>query len=675
MTELAPPSFDSDQYEYLIPTDFGTTRTISCREWREFGPPGELFLRTVLKTQSFKRPATVLSCLCTVKVALTRGIRATSGQSFPDTINEWQELINASFTTHLHLATTENGLRSRIRSWNSVIAPALRHLRDIESLIPTPVQVPRPEESGHPATKSRNRGAPEHSPPSISNSLLSAETLHRKDPAFLNALETDLSKKIRGLETCLSQWWAMIESHFSFGASLLRTSKPLHSSSTPLKARQPAEPLLLNGVISANNMAAILRSTCARHSGIFRAKDNVYLVNYCDLDRSFPELFCPPRLRSVVTKSRRISWMLGNLTNFDIAIIASLLVINHPSLTPHALLTTKHTGVDLDESTGNQHGQLTVTKHRAHSAQYIHLNPTTSAILGTLLQIREHIVAVQRQFQSAPTTLNNLFVVAGNKSFAPVSPNNVSRSFSSELNLHHFFPSLYDIGIDEQDLSLTRIRRSMGILEWFQSGSLHGVAHVLGNTKKVSLKYYLPAQVVDAWNARVVRRFQNLLIFTAAPNGYQLQATDFSTLEELVAFLSDMLSLLPSNSSPMAKALHLKGHAFLDDLNIPTTTESHSSSQGAGLAVNVSEGNLYALYCFEDALFQSDLPTEFIDHPHPDLGCSAVALSKLSRLLRKTLHNHRDPVLRQAHTAAKRLIEESSTPNPFRFMLTNLPET
>ena len=91
--------------------------------------------------------------------------------------------------------------------------------------------------------------------------------------------------------------------------------------------------------------------------------------------------------------------------------------------------------------------------------------------------------------------------------------------------------------------SLSRLRTTSGLIEWFKTGGdAKAFSRVLGNSVSVALDHYIPKALQLLMNKRIIRRFQNLLIIAAtAGEPYMLEASDFSNTENLHTFLFQML--------------------------------------------------------------------------------------------------------------------------------------
>ncbi|MDB6063743.1 MAG: hypothetical protein JWM78_3846 [Verrucomicrobiaceae bacterium] len=109
--------------------------------------------------------------------------------------------------------------------------------------------------------------------------------------------------------------------------------------------------------------------------------------------------------------------------------------------------------------------------------------------------------------------------------------------------------------------TLKSLRVSAGVYKWFQSkGDIETAAKAFGHKDiKTTLGHYIPQPLQAAMYEQQIRRWQNILICAAAVGkDYLLEATDFSTTEELHVFISSFFSdsaVSPLSSTTMSDRL------------------------------------------------------------------------------------------------------------------------
>ena len=194
-------------------------------------------------------------------------------------------------------------------------------------------------------------------------------------------------------------------------------------------------------------------------------------------------------------------------------------------------------------------------------------------------------------------------------------------------------------------MSLKKIRATEGVLEWFRTKSVRAAAKKIGNSERVVLEHYIPRALMRAWMTRAVRRFQNLWITVAAADEpFLLDVTDFSSLPELNAFVSDMLRLHAPASSPLAAELHLR-------LKSSDLTDVPGARQG-DLHVTLSMASLSALYTYRAAASLALLTREELTRVDPNSGVALDAFIQLADLLQVRLPLDRNPDYRRVHAEA-----------------------
>lgn len=213
-------------------------------------------------------------------------------------------------------------------------------------------------------------------------------------------------------------------------------------------------------------------------------------------------------------------------------------------------------------------------------------------------------------------------------------------------SIYHYFPSL-EKNLPVGSVNLIKIRATEGVLEWFRTGSLQSMSRVLGNSVKVVLDHYLPTELLAAWNTRLIRRFQNLWLTVAvAGESFLLEVTDFHNLQDLHAFLKDMLQTHTKGTCPLAEELHRR--FAIDEINNPNDSRLH---------VSISEDALTALYLYQESSKASDVSPQTLQVKDSITGLSPHYFINLAMLIRHAIEGdgsnlHLDDSARQAHHKA-----------------------
>jgi hypothetical protein len=229
-----------------------------------------------------------------------------------------------------------------------------------------------------------------------------------------------------------------------------------------------------------------------------------------------------------------------------------------------------------------------------------------------------------------------LFLPCGTKGISSTTASVYSAYLSGFINSHRLwlgsvYPELPAGGLTTGTISYMKIRNTLGVLVWFKTKSMRAVARALGNTEKVVLQHYIPKTLLDAWNVRMIRRFQNLwLSVAAAGEDYSLEITDFSSIADLHAFLRDMLILHGEADSPLSKLLHTR-LGFLVDENL------NNLNSDAHLHIGISVVGLSALYSYQAAVIDIGLSSEILDKADTVTGLSPRHFMSLADLLQSQL--------------------------------------
>jgi hypothetical protein len=145
-----------------------------------------------------------------------------------------------------------------------------------------------------------------------------------------------------------------------------------------------------------------------------------------------------------------------------------------------------------------------------------------------------------------------LFVYASTPMGKPTS---FAKAFSSYTAMREICSKHADaLGYLAENITLSRIRSTKGVLVFLDKLDLAEMARALGNTQGVALKHYLPPAIYEFFLDRWVRIFQNILIISAVSDPLRrLEASDFATMEELDEFLANhAVAATPFSNQPSA---------------------------------------------------------------------------------------------------------------------------
>lgn len=590
-----------------------------------------------------------------------RGINQIGHTKAPHTDQEWLDAIEKVLSWFVSTSTMHATLRTRVNYWNRGVTPFLRFLRDDIRLFSThivPPQIPQSlmgEEEEEQATLLSRRATLVRK--GRKGKLLLDVELSCCDAQFLERYAEELLHRKKILRESLCVWWNTIKEHFRYGRALCASTevealRVLFDGGIrrlpPRHGGRLGGPHIANGETAAS-LGLLLQILNGEYDGRFSK-------TLLEREKDLPSLSvikfptgAPVPCSGLIGKTERINWMLGNFGALDVAVCCALLIMENPSFTPYSILQAKVESargrplLRLGEGCYN----FTVEKRRARSYKTAELSDLSFDIIRTIFEMtsrRRAKLAKERSLFA-----QSLFLTCRAGQSRPPSYSNcgelLSRSSNvGERSLLTYFPGLKAAGFgSESPITFSRIRATEGTLEYFRTGSLRSVAQVLGNSVRTVLQHYLPAPLRAAWNARQIRRFQNLLIVVAWERIDGLLAlTDFSSVEALHHFLRQSLLDHSASESPLSLLLHERFGELVD--------KPEKDATGITLMVPVSTESLALLYAYAGKLAATDLRRPAARQKVG--GVSPVGLVELSKFLQMSLPEHRETALRQAHNDA-----------------------
>lgn len=574
------------------------------------------------------------------------------GECLPQSQGAWQRLVSRLYEYHFTRLDTRMSLKSAAIVWNS-FAHCLERMRDHCGYIPQNVVIPHVptrleaiEATSYEHPLLGQAAAPQEV--SFVDKLLLPLDLSRTDAAYLEEVRDGLICRSKLLERCLVAWWKQIKAHYVYGQALLHSVDwPVLRQSLIAHANDHGVKRRTNGATMetlANQLAVIVHEHDGLHSDKVRAS-SPFLQTYAGY--LYLPADAPPAFNGV-PRSLRVDWMLGRLSAIDYTVLATLLILRNPNFTPYAMLNAR-----IEDRDGKRYLELDdrglrfrVDKPRARAMKEAMLDEASAEIVSTLYEMG---AAARQRLQDVQSPAANylLLVRSANGAYATVCPSHVEGKLRERGSLlYKAFPELME-ALPPGTITLSRVRTSQGVIEWFRTGSVVAMRKRLGNSTTVVLQHYLPPCLLAVWNTRLIRRFQNLLItVAAAADDFLLEVTDFNTRGELDAFVADMLRLHTKGSSPLADALH----EYFGDCSPPRPgTTGDIADQ---LAISVSKNALLALYLYQEAAIAEGLSPRLMDCIDETTGICPRQFINLAELLRHEIPGHSDGSLRQAHVQA-----------------------
>ncbi|OEF91365.1 hypothetical protein A1QY_00745 [Vibrio anguillarum] len=315
--------------------------------------------------------------------------------------------------------------------------------------------------------------------------------------------------------------------------------------------------------------------------------------------------------------ARQLNTELNLPTNSTLNVLLTLLVMEHPLITPSWLAKWDLFDVNGNmvgyKQVGNQHIAVSYKSRKGstNAQQEVVLNEFSKSIVEFLIQhtrmSREHLkqkgnVNWRKMILTATTT----------SALCPSDLNNTLHSandFYGWVQDKSLFDKSSDIALkDAQAISdihsLRSIRRLRGFQIYLETRSMDAVAEALGHEKKdVSLlTSYLPKPLMDFFNARWIRQFQNAILFEAMKDSvHRLDAVNMSA-QDIEEFLNNHgISNIPEHFD----------HGFVQQTTIDNeVSESLAFDQ---LTYTISTSLLQLLMAIRLVVESSDDGESFLD--------------------------------------------------------------
>lgn len=326
----------------------------------------------------------------------------------------------------------------------------------------------------------------------------------------------------------------------------------------------------------------------------------------------------------------------GLLSGLDAAAACCLLTIEHPEFTSESLQNAKLLNVRgksyLLLTDSDDYSILSLDKPRAGKRKSVILTSVSQKLVMDIVQCTASVREVLRR--AGDKTWRYLFLGvtlhSGSTGFLGVIEGKTYylTSRQNSIALTTLYPALSLNGLNKGSFDYRRLRNTLGVIRWFETGSIVEMSRRLGNSQKVALEHYLPPALLHAWNTRIIRRFQNTLIVLAAHDEpYLLEVTDFSNLADLQHFIAQLIVDYPSKTSPLADEVQRR-------MGTEQQQEAVSPASLPGLLnVRLSPKNLGFLYSYSDLALRTLAPDE-LDKVDVLSGLAPRQFTDMATLLR-----------------------------------------
>jgi len=259
---------------------------------------------------------------------------------------------------------------------------------------------------------------------------------------------------------------------------------------------------------------------------------------------------------------------LALFSTMDCSVAAAILIHEQPKFNPDALedadLYDKNGKLLLSVSaTSGSNYTFTVDKRRAHKRKGGMLTDLASDVIEKVWENNTKLR--MKTDRSLPATSRKLFLVATRDGYGRVGQLKNGLNSKQRTNLYCLKKAAFEkAGISRDTFNLSRIRNTQGILVWIKTTSVAAMASAMGNSVATVLSCYLPPWLLRRMHARIVRKFQQkTIVLATAGTEWQLASSDFETIEQLHAFIIQILTE-DKYGNPFSDAFH---KAFFKEFN------------------------------------------------------------------------------------------------------------
>ncbi len=240
-------------------------------------------------------------------------------------------------------------------------------------------------------------------------------------------------------------------------------------------------------------------------------------------------------------------------TKSTLNVLLTLLVMEHPLITPSWLEKWDLFDVNGNmvgyKQVGNQHIAVSYKSRKGstNAQQEVVLNEFSKPIVEFLMRHTR----MSREYLKQKGNVNWRKMILTSTTTNVIRPSSLNRTLHTANDFYNwlqdetFFDKSSDITLEDAQAisdihSLRSIRRHRGFQIYLETRSMDAVAEALGHEKKDAnlLTSYLPKPLMDFFNARWIRQFQNAILLEAMKDSvHRLDAVNMST-QDIKEFLS-----------------------------------------------------------------------------------------------------------------------------------------
>lgn len=575
-----------------------------------------------------KRYKTQAAYLRSSVVTFGRFLQLRGICSLPIHLDECQALILDFYIWYLSTGHYKATLVTRTRSWDQTISGWLCMLGE-EGVLPRGLMIPKTTlprlvVANGTALWPRSIG---DGPAVSTNSAPVGRTLYGQifwttDVDAIEEIEQVMRSRIESLSKYCDDYWHRTVKDFHVGLKLIRSKSEWIKARASTQLWGPDNDALdclkcfRPGLATHPNVPGSEAATLAILGYILRTSNDVSCLSAKSL--SCHPAFCSRFARKRAFSSQDLLYELSSLTKnqlelqtvmsmylrflgvlspLDIAVACAILIQEHPTLNPESIISARLLNVKGKSfvlATDRAGGlRLSVDKPRAGCRKYATLSKRAARVIKHILKVTAPVRELLRRAGSK--FWRHLFVGSGSGKLGHPEVSSRQLNGHTKYSLVRYYPELEELGLVQGTLDFAKIRNTMGLLTWFETGSLVLVSVRLGNTYRVSLENYIPREIRRIWNEQIVRRFQNiLLVLASAGKEYCLRVSDMAAVQELNWFLAQITYDFAPGSSVVADEIYRK-YAPRFRISIDEQCRCETSFDGL-LSVIVSKDVVAHLY-------------------------------------------------------------------------------
>ncbi|USD32581.1 MULTISPECIES: hypothetical protein [Vibrio] len=314
--------------------------------------------------------------------------------------------------------------------------------------------------------------------------------------------------------------------------------------------------------------------------------------------------------------AKQLNTELNLPTKSTLNVLLTLLVMEHPRITPSWLAKWDLFDVNGNmvgyKQVGNQHIAVSCKSRKGatNAQQEVVLNEFSKSIVEFLIQHTR----MSREYLKQKGDVNWRKMILTATITNAMHPSSLNATLHSAIDFYDWLKdkSLFDKSSDItlkdakaiSDIhSLRSIRRHRGFQIYLETRSMDAVAEALGHEKKDAnlLTSYLPKPLMDFFNARWIRQFQNAILLEAMKDSvHRLDAVNMNA-QDIEEFLSN---------HGISNITEYFDHGFTQQT---TDSESSESLEFDQLTYTISTPLLQLLMAIRLVVERSDDEESFLD--------------------------------------------------------------